>query len=53
MLEEEKVERQVPEGGSPVDHVGHPRGTLLVMLVFLMMMIGLWGYVYVLMLERA
>jgi hypothetical protein len=46
-----KIEREVPK--DPAEpHVGHPRGTLLIMLIFLMLIIALWGYVYLLMLER-
>ncbi len=31
----------------------HPRGTLFLMLVFLIMIIAFWGYLYVVMLERS
>lgn len=30
----------------------HPRGTLFLMAVFLILMAGLWAYAYLLMLER-
>ena len=48
-----------PEATAPVgadesghDEGGHPRGTLLLMLLFLVMIVGMWGYMYLMMLGR-
>lgn len=34
------------------DEEGHPRGTLLLMLLFLVMIVAMWGYMYLLLLGR-
>ncbi len=41
-----------PRTDSTDDHE-HPRGTLFLMILFLIMIIGFWTYVYVLLLERS
>jgi hypothetical protein len=30
----------------------HPRGTMLLMMLFLILIVGMWGYVYLMMLNR-
>ncbi len=49
--EDAHLEREAP--GPAPDDVGHPRGTLVIMLGFLMMLVGLYSSIYLLMLERA
>lgn len=47
---------QEPEPGSEtpemLPHEEHPRGTLFLLLVYLMMIVGMWGWVYYIMLGR-
>lgn len=39
--------------GPPEDGVDdHPRGTMLLTLLFLMLIVAMWGYIYMLMLGR-
>ena len=37
----------VAEGGEE-----HPRGTMLLMLLYLIMIVAMWGYIYVVMVQR-
>ncbi|ACZ39481.1 MULTISPECIES: cytochrome c oxidase subunit 2A [Sphaerobacter] len=32
---------------------GHPTGTLIILLIYLVVIIGLWGSVYLILLQRA
>jgi uncharacterized membrane protein YdbT with pleckstrin-like domain len=41
---------KLPENGN--DHHEHPKGTAIVMAIFLLIIIILWGTVYLLMLSR-
>lgn len=45
----------VGKGKPPVEpeEGGHPTGTLLILLVYLAIIIGLWGSVYLILLQRA
>jgi hypothetical protein len=45
-------------GGGPPESAQHedgehPKGTLFLMLLFLIAMVAMWGYIYVLMLQAA
>ena len=41
-----------PEGAQSAHEEEHPRGTLFLMLLFLVMIVAMWGYLYLLLLAR-
>ena len=49
---DEHQQQQEPE---PVEEVReeHPRGTLVLMMIYLVIIIGLWGSVYLTLLQRS
>jgi hypothetical protein len=51
----DEVGREAGAAPEP-DHVEegeHPKGTLFLMLLFLIAMVAMWGYIYVLMMQAA
>jgi hypothetical protein len=39
-------------GSGVEEHEAHPRGTLFLMLMFLILIVAMWGYIYLMMLGR-
>lgn len=50
MTDDERADTPVEERERRAD--GHPRGTLFLMLLFLVSIAAMWAYMYVLLLER-
>jgi hypothetical protein len=41
-----------PRGGTDHGEDVHPRGTLFLMLIFVVLIVAMWGYMYLMMLGR-
>ena len=52
MTDEETSALESPQMDEMLHEEQHPRGTLFLMLVFLMAIVGMWSYIYLLMLEQ-
>lgn len=50
--EAEAAERESPPEPDVTHEEENPRGTMLLMMLFLILIVGMWGYVYVIMLGR-
>ncbi|HID35631.1 MAG TPA: cytochrome c oxidase subunit 2A [Anaerolineae bacterium] len=42
--------KKLPDNGN--EHFGHPKGTAIIMAIFLLLILILWGSVYLIMLSR-